>query len=150
MEERLNISSYDDVFDLFIRDEEEAMDMYDRFARGSREPELKKMFEQIGRDEMGHLTTLKNMWKKYSDKEEFPSPIEVKISQEGKDNDNYEFNSYYEILEYAAESEKNSEKLYLDIANQVKDEEAKQLFLKNGKEEEKHRHRIEKMMEMYF
>ena len=149
MEERLNISSYDDVFDLFIRDEEEAMDMYDQFARDSREPELKQMFEQIGRDEMGHMTTLKNMWKKYSEKE-FPSPIEVKVRQEGNDRNNYEFNSYHEILEYAAGTEKNSEKLYLDIANQVKDEEAKQLFLKNGKEEEKHRHRIEKMMEMYF
>jgi len=150
MEESLTISNYNDVFDLFIRDEEEAMDMYDRFARSSSEPELKKMFEQIGRDEMGHMTTLKNIWKKYSDKEEFSSPIEVKISQEGNDHNNYEFNSYYEILKYAAGTEKNSENLYLDIANQIRDEEVKQLFLKNGKEEEKHRHRIEKMMEMYF
>lgn len=145
MVETLTLASYDDVFDLFIRDEEEAIESYDRFARSSRKLELKKMFEQIGRDEIGHLTALKHMWKKYSGRQ-FTYSLEVKINQKVYDDATHEFNSYEAILKYVAEEERNAEKLYLDIANKIPDDEAKQLFLTNAREEEIHRHRIEKMM----
>jgi len=146
MDKTITISSYDDVFDILVSDEKEAVDMYDRFARSSGNLELKKMFEQIKQDEMGHEIALRHKWKKYSN-EAFPVSFEIVINQRANNEEDYEFGSYYEILKYAAADEKTAEELYQDIAGQISNDAVKQLFLRNARDEGNHRLRLERMME---
>lgn len=145
MEEKLTFINYNDIFDLFIEKEEENIDLYNTFARRSENMELRKTFEQFVRYGMAHLTELRNMRQQYP-AGNFSNPISVKVNQTSNEPENFKIMTYRDILEFAIEKEKSSEVLYHDMANQVEDEEVRQLFLKNSEEERRQRLEIEKML----
>ncbi len=145
MEEKLTFINYNDIFDMLIEKEEECMDIYNAFSRMYENMELRKTFEQFARYEMAHINELKNLRLQYPTGN-FSNPVTVKINQSQPEPDNFKIMTYRDILEFAIEKERISELIYREMADQVEDEEVKQLFLKNSEAERRHRLRIEKML----
>jgi rubrerythrin len=146
MEEKLTFINYNDIFDMLIEKEEESIDIYNAFARMYENVELRKTFEQFARYEMAHINELINLRRQYP-AGNFSNPISVVIRQEQPEPDDFKIMTYRDILEFAIEKERISELIYRDMADQVDNEEVKQLFLKNSDAERRHRLRIEKMLQ---
>lgn len=147
-EDLLIFKNFNDVFDLLIEDEEEAIEVYRTMARRSQNIESRKTFEQFVRDETGHYMELKKMRSGYT-RDNFPLPMQVKTTKPDKtvhQIDEIKQMSYQDILRFAIKEEQKSEQLYLDIARQLKDHQVNELFAHIAEEENRHRRRLEKML----
>lgn len=147
-EDVLIFKNFNDIFDFLIKDEEEAIEVYQSMARRSQKLESRKTFEQFVRDETGHFMELKKMRSRYTH-DNFVRPMQVKATKPDKTVhpiDEIKQMSYQDILRFAIKEEQKSENLYLDIARQLKDQQANNLFAHIAEEENKHCRRLKKML----
>ena len=149
-EEILIFRNFNDIFDLLIEDEEEAIEVYHSMARRSQNLESRKAFEQFVRDETGHFMELKKMRGQYPGGN-FDQPLRVKAIKPSKtihQPEELKKMTYHDILRFAIEEEQKSEQLYLNIANQLEFKQVNELFVHIAREEKKHRLRLEKMLSL--
>ena len=141
----LKFVNYNDIFERFIVEEEEALDIYNALIGKCQDHELRKIFFQFVQEETKHIEDLKEIREEYSG-ENFSSPIKVVVTRDLGDWDNLESLAYIEVLKFAKEEERKTMKLYQDIAEQVKDKEVEQLFLRIAEQERIHYQRTDKML----
>ncbi|OFX44760.1 MAG: rubrerythrin [Bacteroidetes bacterium GWA2_30_7] len=135
--------SINDILDFAIQNEQKSIDFYTELAKNARTTDMKEVFEQFTKEEIGHKARLT----KIKDEGLFTMPVEkvmdLKISDyvvriEPKPNMSYE-----EALVIAMKREKSAFKLYLALSDRAPNGELKHIFLALAMEESKHKLRFE-------
>lgn len=136
------LDSFEDVIHFAIEKEMEANQFYADMAKQMKNPAMRKVFEGFAAEELGHKTKLEEIKqnktiqpaKNVADLHIADYVVEVELSPEM---------DYQDALVLAMKQEKAAFRLYLDLANQVANEEQKSLFLSLAQEEAKHKLRFE-------
>ncbi|TVR70585.1 MAG: rubrerythrin [Marinilabiliales bacterium] len=136
-------STIDEILDFAISLEQDAVDFYKQLARNSLTPDMKQVFEQFAREEIGHkvrLTEVRDQGLYKMEPEDVPDLqiadylVSIKPSPEM---------SYSDALVLAMKREKAAFKLYMDLSERAPDQDMKSLFLSLAIEESKHKLRFE-------
>jgi rubrerythrin len=135
--------SIDEVLDFAMKAEQEAVDFYTSLAEKMKSREIKEIFLQFAREEVGHKARLQ----KIRDEKVFDMEIEkvqdLKISDyvvSAKPSDDME---YADALVLAMKKEKAAFKLYTALSERTEIPELKKVFQALAVEESKHKLRFE-------
>jgi len=138
-----NFGSANDALDFAIEREQAASDFYAELAGKMERPEMKQVFEQFSKEELGHkakLTAVKEgkMFvaadRKVMDLKIADYLVEVEVTGDM---------DYRTALTLAMKREKAAFKLYTDMAAAAPDEGLRALFAGLAQEEAKHKLRFE-------
>lgn len=140
-----------DILDFAIAREQGAVDFYTRLSGDVSNTEMRDIFLQYAKEEMGHKAFLMKI-KKEGTFEMAPAEIaNIKVSDylipEEKDTDKL---TYPEALVLAARREKAAYELYLKLSETTSDANFKQLFSRLAQEELKHKNRFETEYDDYL
>jgi rubrerythrin len=137
------ITSVDAILDFAIEREEESHRFYTNLAHIIEKPEMRKIFEQFAKEELGHKEKLLGIKrgklmlpaaKKVTDLKIADYVVDVAV---GSDM------SYQEALIVAMKKEKAAFRLYTNLANIVDDHNLSSVFQALAQEEAKHKLRFE-------
>ena len=136
------LDSFEDVLDFAIERETEAVQFYTDLAQQMKNPSMRDVFKAFAKEEQGHKAKLEAIKqnkqikpaKNVSDLHIADYVVEVEPDPEM---------DYQDALVLAMKKEKAAFRLYIEVANQVADEEHKSLFLSLAQEEAKHKLRFE-------
>jgi rubrerythrin len=136
-------TTVNDILDFAINAEQQAIDFYSMLAGNAKNEEMRKVFYQFAREEMGHKAKLLNI--KFTGQFSLPKPFitDLKISDYLTDVEPSPNMTYQEALIVAMKKEKNAFKLYLNLYERAQNEELKNLFLTLAQEESRHKLRFE-------
>lgn len=138
-----NFKSIDEVLDFAIESEQKAFNFYTKLANQSRNNEMREVFEEFAREEMGHkarLTEIKQT-KVFSVSEQ--DVTDLKISDYVVQNEHSANITYQDALVLAMKREKAAYNLYTKLATKAPNDELKVLFQSLAQEEAKHKLRFE-------
>jgi rubrerythrin len=140
MKEFTNIN---DILDFAIAREQDAVDFYNRLAGNARNNDMRQIFEQFAREEMGHKARLT----KFKEEGIISLPKEkvadLKIADYTVLDPERDDMTYEQALVLAMKSEKAAFKLYLTLSEKVDKTEHKELFKQLAQEESRHKLRFE-------
>ncbi len=135
--------SVDEILDFAIDGEVTLVQFYMDLAKRVETQEMKKVFEDFAREEMGHKAKLQEMkqskWAITAD-EDVP---DLKMADYVVDVEPGPDMSYKDALVVAMKREKAAYRLYLDLAAVAEAEELTETFLWLAQEEAKHKLRFE-------
>lgn len=136
-------SSVDQILDFAIEAEIEANKVYTDLAQRTENDEMKKVFEDFAKEELGHKAKLQEMkenkWAITAD-EDTP---DLKIADYVVDVEPTPNMNYTDALILAMKKEKAAYRLYLDLAAVAEDQQLTETFLCLANEEAKHKLRFE-------
>ena len=135
--------SIDAILDFAIEREQEAVDFYIMLSDNALDSEMKKVFSQFAREEMGHkakLTSIKEQGL-FTIKES--KVIDLKISDYVINIEYRPDMTYQDALVLAMKREKNAFKLYQTLSSKAPNDNLKAIFLSLAQEEAKHKLRFE-------
>jgi rubrerythrin len=135
------LDSFEDVLDFAIEKEMEANQFYMDLARQMKNPSMREVFETFAREELGHKAKLEGI-KQGKQIQPAKNVTDLHIADYVVVEPSPEMD-YQGALALAMKKEKAAFRLYLDLANQVENEEHKSLFLSLAQEEAKHKLRFE-------
>jgi len=137
-------NSVEEILDFAIEREIEANKFYTELAERMDRPEMRKVFEDFAKEELGHKAKLEAVKQgKFaisSEEEKVPS---LGIADYAVDVEPKPDMSYADTLVVAMKKEKAAYRLYLDLAAVAEDEELTNMFLSLANEEAKHKLRFE-------
>jgi len=135
--------SLDHILDFAISQEQSAVDFYTKLAARSRNEEMKLIFEQFAREEIGHKAKLTQI----KEEQIFDLPKEkvasLKIADYIAYPDVNEEVTYEEALKVAMAREKAAFKLYTKLASEAFNPAVRGVFEYLAQEESKHKLRFE-------
>ena len=139
----LIFSNVNEVLDYAINGEKEAYYFYSEWAKKVKNPGIKKVFEELAREESGHEKFLKDF--KEGKIKDFPQGeiVDLKISDyliESKASVDLD---YQDALILAMQRERDAFRLYSHLSGITKEEEYKKLFTMLAEQEAKHKLRLE-------
>ncbi len=148
----MKFNSVDEILDFAIKNEEEAYRFYISLANKTRHS-LKSTFEDFAKEEVKH----KEMLLKIKEGGEL-KPVEGKILdlkiletlKEDKNIDDYDKLEYEDALKIAMKKEKETFLFYTKLAEQMENENLKNVFLRLAQEEAKHKLRFEIAYDEYI
>ena len=136
-------SSVDQILDFAIEAEIEANKFYTDLAQRAENDEMKKVFEDFAKEELGHKAKLQEMkenkWAITAD-EDTP---DLRIADYVVDVEPGPDMTYIDALILAMKKEKAAYRLYLDLAAVAEDQQLTETFLFLANEEAKHKLRFE-------
>lgn len=136
-------NNIDDILNFAIQNEQNAVDFYTSLAENSRTEDMKAVFIQFAKEEIGHKARLI----KIQTEGAFDIPIEkvqdLKISDFVVKAEVTPNMSYEEALVLAMKREKSAFKLYSALSERAPNPELKKLFLALAMDESKHKLRFE-------
>lgn len=135
--------SINDILDFAINSEQEAVDFYTEMAQNSQNMEMKEIFTQFAKEEMGHKAKLMNIKSTGQYKIQNQQVADLKIADYLVDVQPGPDMTYQEALILAMKREKNAFKLYMNLSDKAPTAELKDLFLSLAQEESKHKLRFE-------
>jgi len=129
----------DDILDFAIENEQHAVDFYRELAAKSTKPEIRDLFEEYAKEEMGHKAKIEAV--KAGKKLQFIGGkiADLKLGDylvAVESNPNMDYQS---ALIMAMKREKAAFRLYTVLASQVEAGELQNLFLQLAQEEAKHK-----------
>lgn len=132
---------FDDIIDFAIEREKEANKFYAELTKKVKGTQIKKILERFGKMELGHKAKLEAMkkGKPALQKSEGAKNRGISLADYLLDVEPSAEMGYRELLVIGMKKERVSQNLYNDLAEQVKGEEAKNLFLMLAKEEAEHK-----------
>ena len=130
------------VLDYAIDKEIEANRFYVGLAKQMKNPAMSKVFEAFAKEELGHKAKLQAI-KQGRKIPPAKNITDLKIADYTVDVEPSADMSYQDALLLAMKKEKAAYRLYLDLADQVENEDQKSLFLSLAQEEAKHKLRFE-------
>ncbi len=135
--------SINEVLDFAMNSEQEAVDFYQSLASRMQNQEMKDVFLQFAREEVGHKARLQ----KIKDEGLFDMDVEkvrdLKIADYVVRSDSAENMEYRDALVLAMKREKAAFKLYSKLAERTDHPELKKVFQALAVEESKHKLRFE-------
>lgn len=133
-----------EILDFAINDEQRAADLYADLAGRSNNKEMKKVFEQFSREELGHRKKLENIKSGGTILLSDDKITDLKIGDYLVDvNTSRDDLNYQDALIVAMKEEKAAFKLYSDLAARTDDVSTREIFLSLAQEEAKHKLRFE-------
>lgn len=136
-------NTIDEVLDFAVQGEQAAVDFYTGLADRSENTEMRDVFIQFAREEMGHKARLLRI-KAEGIFETHPVAVtDLKISDYLSEIEPRPDMDYREALLVAMSNEKAAFKLYTRLAGEISFPELKNIFLSLAQEEAKHKLRFE-------
>jgi rubrerythrin len=136
-------ASINNILDFAIKNEQLAVDFYNKLAGNSKNEEMKAVFMQFAKEEMGHKARLTKIKEEGSFSVSDGEVIDLKMSDYLVDVSPNADLSYEEALILAMKREKNAFKLYTRLAEKAPDDNLKKIFNLLAIEESKHKLRFE-------
>jgi len=140
MKEFTNI---DDILDFAIAREQDAVDFYNRLAGKARNNDMRQIFEQFAREEMGHKARLAKIKEEGVITLPTEKVVDLKIADYVVLDSERDDMTYEQALVLAMKREKAAFKLYLALSEKVEKTEYKELFKQLAQEESRHKLRFE-------
>ncbi len=135
--------SMDHILDFAMNQEQSAVDFYTKLAAKSQNDEMKLIFEEFAREEIGHKAKIAQI----KEEHDFDLPKEKVMSLNIADYVAYpvvdENITYAEALKVAMAREKASFKLYTKLASEASNTSIRSIFQYLAQEESKHKLRFE-------
>ena len=140
----------EDILDFAIQSEQNAVDFYSKLAQDSRNEEMKQVFVQFAKEEMGHKAGLLRIKTNgtFAVKDEIV--LDLKMSDYLVDIEPTPNMSYEQALVIAMKREKNAFKLYTHLSDKAPTSELKKIFQSLAVEESKHKLRFELEYDEYI
>jgi len=135
--------SINDILDFAIENEQLAVDFYNQLAGNTKNEEMKAVFMQFAKEEMGHKSRLTKIKEEGSFNIRTQEVLDLKMSDYLVDIEPRADLSYEEALVLAMKREKSAFKLYTRLAEKAPDENLKKIFASLAIEESKHKLRFE-------
>lgn len=138
-----DFTSIESILDFAIDNEQQAVDFYNQLAGNSKNQEMKDVFLQFAKEEMGHkarLTKIKTEGTFTLKKEQV---LDLKMSDYLVDVEPKPNMTYEEALILAMKREKNAFKLYTNLAKKAPTDDLRKIFESLAVEESKHKLRFE-------
>lgn len=140
-----------DILDFAIAREQGAVDFYNRLSKSTINAEMRDIFIQYAKEEMGHKAFLMKIKKEGSFDISAEKIADIKISDyalvQEKDSDKL---TYPEALILAARREKAAYDLYLKLSANISDANYSKLFASLANEELKHKNKFETEYDDYL
>jgi rubrerythrin len=138
-----DFQSIDDILDFAIDNEQTAVDFYNDLAINSRNEEMKQVFTQFAKEEMGHKAKLLKVKTEGAFTVRSEAVLDLKMSDYLVDIEPKPNMSYEEALVLAMKREKSAFKLYTRLSEKIEDANLKKIFQSLALEESKHKLRFE-------
>lgn len=138
-----DFTSINSILDFAINNEQQAVDFYNQLAGNSKNQEMKEVFLQFAKEEMGHkarLTRIKTEGTFTLKKEQV---LDLKMSDYLVDVEPRPNMTYEEALILAMKREKSAFKLYTNLSKKAPTEDLRKIFESLAVEESKHKLRFE-------
>jgi len=138
-----SFKSVNEILNFAIQSEQEAVEFYSQLSNDAKNEEMKHVFTQFAKEEMGHKAKLLQIKETGNLRISEEKVNDLMISDYLVDVDPTPGMSYREALVVAMKKEKNAFKLYMKLSEQAEDAELKEIFLSLAQEESKHKLRFE-------
>lgn len=136
-------NSINDILDFAMQAEQEAVDFYTELAGQSKNENIREIFLQFAKEEVGHKSKLMKI-RETGNFTIGTSPVpDLKVADYLVDVEAKPGMSYQEALILAMKKEKAAFRLYMDLSAKANDEAFKELFLSLAMEESRHKLRFE-------
>ena len=132
-----------DILDFAIDSEQEAVEFYSTLASNATNMEMKTVFEQFAKEEMGHKAMLMKIKSEDTFEIRDQQIVDLKIADYLVDIEASPDMSYEEALIVAMKKEKSAFRLYTNLAAKAPNDKMKNIFLSLAQEESKHKLRFE-------
>jgi rubrerythrin len=133
----------DEVLDFAMEGEQGAIDLYSRLASQSENSEMRDVFLQFAREEMGHKARLLKIKSEGIFESQLVAVTDMKISDYMSEIEAKPDMDYQDTLILAMSREKAAFKLYTRLSQEAPFPELKNIFLTLAQEEAKHKLRFE-------
>ncbi len=145
------MSNIQEIINFAIKKEKEAYNLYSGFAKRTDNLTVKKLFEEIAQDELGHREALENLSKaedilNYN----MESIQDLKLSDHLVVQPIDENSGLQEVFIFAMNEEKAASTLYTKMASSAIDEEHISVYQKLAQMELKHKNKLESLYEEMF
>jgi rubrerythrin len=140
----MRLTSMEEILTFAIRKEADSAAFY-RMAADRSNPGVKKMFEDLAKEEDGHKRKLERFDPKEIDRVEIKETRGLGLSEMMEDVPYSSDMSYADLLRMAMKQEEKSQKLYTSAAQRVQESNLKKLLLVLAQEESTHKERLEKI-----
>ncbi len=135
--------SINDILEFAIQSEQEAVEFYSALASNATNKEMKTVFEQFAKEEMGHKAKLLKIKSDETFVVKAEQIVDLKIADYLVDVEASPNMSYEDALIVAMKKEKSAFKLYTNLAAKAPNDSMKNIFLSLAQEESKHKLRFE-------
>jgi rubrerythrin len=139
--------SINEILEFAISREVEAFQFYTALAERMEKPQMRKIFEELAKEELEHKANL--------ELEIMKTGQTVATGSQDLSADDYHIEGEFQfdigmqqLLQMAIEKEKAAFRLYVDLAGKVDDENSRETLLAMAEEEVKHKMRFEYEYEM--
>ncbi|HDR89948.1 MAG TPA: rubrerythrin [Bacteroidetes bacterium] len=139
----------DEVLRFAMNEEQKAVDFYTILAKEARTEDMKKIFEQFAREEVGHKARLKRIKEEGSFTFHQGQVTDLKIGDYLVDVEPSPDMGYRDALVVAMKKEQAAQKLYMDLSERAPEGDLKTVFLDLAREESKHKLRFEQEYDDY-
>jgi len=136
-------SSIDELFDFAINEEHMAAEFYRKLADQQKNDWMKKVFEDFAKEELGHKAKLIGLKDGKYFRASDEKVMDLKIADYVVDVPTTSNMDYQQALVLAMKKEKAAFRMYMDMAEQVQDDDIKQSLIGMAQEEAKHKLRFE-------
>jgi rubrerythrin len=140
----MKLDSLDEILRFAVRKEADAAAFY-RMAADRSNPGVRKMFEELAKEEDGHKMKLEKFDPKKIETIEGKAMKGLGISEMMEDVPYSSDMSYADLLRMAIKNEEKSQHLYTSTAQVVKEPALKKVLLALAQEESTHKERLEKI-----
>ena len=140
----MDLTSVEEILRFAIRKEADAAAFY-RMAADRSNPGVKKMFEELAKEEDGHRKKLEKFDPKAIQGMEIKETRGLGISELMEDVPFSSEMSYADLIRMAIKTEEKSQKLYTMTAQGMKESALRKLLLILAQEESTHKERLEKI-----
>ena len=135
--------SINDILEFAIASEQEAVVFYSSLAEQAKNAEMKQVFEQFAKEEMGHKSRLIKIKDEGTFEVKNEKISDLRIADYLVDVEVTPNMSYEAALVVAMKKEKSAFKLYTNMAAKAPNSDLKNIFLSLAQEESKHKLRFE-------
>ena len=135
--------SMNDILTFAIDSEQEAVEFYSALAENAKNEEMRNVFIQFAKEEMGHKSKLMKVKDEGTFEIRAEQISDLKIADYLVDVEANPNMSYQEALIVAMKKEKSAFKLYTNLAQKAPNDTMRDIFLSLAQEESKHKLRFE-------
>lgn len=139
----MKLSSFEEIIQFAIKREEEAGRTYGEMAEMSKGAGLKKLLQELKKDEMNHKKLLQNLTKEKIGFAEIKNVTDLRISDYLVEEPLKEDINFQVLLIFAAKKEQKAMELYSDLAQRSEGKEQRKLFSFLEMQEKSHKLKLE-------
>jgi rubrerythrin len=139
----MELSNFQEVITFAIRKEADAATLYETYASKVSNPGIKKMFEELMKEELGHKKILENITEQKVEDYKLTAVPDLKISDYSQEQEFKPDMNFQEALLLAIKREENSLNLYNNLVKSTGNPQLQKLFQTLSQEEAKHKLRLE-------